>query len=407
MSANPSLEAPRPHRRGARIAGIVTLAMFGVFIAGYVPRKLARTRLVDETKLAAAVLPRVRVSTATAHDSSSSLTLPGDMVANQRTTIYARATGFIRSYEVDIGRRVKAGDLLAVVDTPELGDQLSNARAALDQKEAALAQSLANRDYAHITAAREDKLLEATVASKQENDQAHAQALVSDANVTAARADVVAARATVKQLEQLVAFGRVVAPFDGTITQRLIEVGTLVSTGTASPTALFELEATDPIRVFIRVPQTYAPSVNDGQKAQVSVRQYPGRHFDGVVTRTAGALDPTSRTLNTEVDVPNPKGELLAGMYADVMLGVRLSHPVVRVPSSAVLNDARGVRVAVVDDAGYVHLVAVRPGPDDGNIVDLVDGLKGGERVIISPGGDVVDGMQVTPVQSTPSPSAR
>jgi membrane fusion protein (multidrug efflux system) len=158
---------------------------------------------------------------------------------------------------------------------------------------------------------------------------------------------------------------------------------------------MFRIEAIDPIRVFVQVPQTFALSVKQYQSASVSIRQLPGRAFQGSVARTAGSLDPASRTLNTEVDIPNPTGELLGGMFAEVTINVAVSHPVVRVPSSAVITDARGVHVATVDAGGYVHLVPVQRGRDDGRELELVDGLHGGEQVLVNPGGDVSDGMRV------------
>jgi RND family efflux transporter MFP subunit len=209
----------------------------------------------------------------------------------------------------------------------------------------------------------------------------------------------------VRQIEQLIGFGKVVAPYDGTITQRLVQVGDLVNAGAASnTTALFELEATNPIRAYINVPQAYAPSVHLGAEVKVTVRQFPGRAFPGKVTYTAGALDPATRTMRTEVDVPNDKGELLAGMYGEVSISLDVSHRIVQVPSSAILADARGVHVAVVDAKGQVHLVAVEQGLDNGTTVDVVNGLQGGEQVIASPPADAADGLQVQVVASGSAP---
>jgi RND family efflux transporter MFP subunit len=274
-------------------------------------------------------------------------------------------------------------------------------------KKAALDQAIANLDYAQVTARREDALLAESLSSRQTNDQAHAQVKVWEANVAAAKADVEASEANVRQLLQLVSFGRVVAPFDGRITQRNIDVGSLVSAGAASATTggqpLFRIEANEPIRVFLQIPQAFALSVKEGEAATVSIRQLQARRFEGHVTRTAGTIDPTSRTLNVEIDVPNPKGELLPGMFADVTIAVAVAHRVVRVPSSAVITDARGVRVATVDGNGQVHLVAVVRGLDNGSEIDLIDGLSGGEQVIATPGGDVTDGMRVEAVTAPPA----
>jgi RND family efflux transporter MFP subunit len=223
-----------------------------------------------------------------------------------------------------------------------------------------------------------------------------------EANVHAGEANVAAARASVRQLGQLVSFGHVVAPFDGRITQRTIDIGSLViAGGAAGSLPLFRIEAIDPIRVFVQVPQAFAASVKDAEAASVSVRQIPGRVFEGRVARTAGTLDPALRTLDVEIDMPNPEGELLGGMYAEVTIAVAVAHRVVRVPSSAVITDARGVHVATVDGTGRVHLVEVVRGLDNGREIELVEGLVGGEQVIASPGGDVVDGARVEPVAPT------
>jgi RND family efflux transporter MFP subunit len=163
---------------------------------------------------------------------------------------------------------------------------------------------------------------------------------------------------------------------------------------------LFEIARTDIMRAFLDVPQAFAPSIRVGEEAKVAVRNFRGRTFSGRVVRTAGALDPASRTLRTQIDLPNPTGELLPGMYVDISLDVAISHKAVRVPSSAVIADSRGVHVAVVDESGKVHLVAVTPGPDDGNTIELVAGLSGGEQVISTPPSAVTDGMQVQPVST-------
>jgi RND family efflux transporter MFP subunit len=302
----------------------------------------------------------------------------------------------VRRWLVDIGAKVRKGQLLLELDTPEVDQQLAQARASLMQTIAALAQAQANRKYAYITARREAELFGKLLISAQENDQAQTQAAVWDANVKAATANVAAQSANVGQLEQLVSFGKVVAPYDGIVTRRLVDVGTLVNSGAGTNAAsLFEIATTDPMQAYVDVPQVFAPGVQVGAEAKIAVRNFPGRAFTGRVARTAGALDPASRTLRTEVNIPNAKGELLAGMHVEVTLELPVSHAVVRVPSSAVIADSRGVHVAVVDGSGRVHLVAVTPGLDNGTTVDLVQGLSGGEQVIAAPASDVADGQEV------------
>ena len=395
-------ETLTPQRRWSRrhlwIAAVAALALAAAFLAGYLPRRLARARLTAATP-ATPVAPRVSVVKAQPVDAGHVLTLPAGLVANQQTLVYARASGYVNRWLVDIGDRVKKGQLLVQLDTPELDKQLAQARATLSQTVAALAQAQANRDLARITARREAALFARLLISAQENDQAQTQAAVWEANVNAAKANVSAQRANVGQLEQLVSFGKVYAPYDGTITRRLVDVGTLVNAGAGtSAAALFEIAATDPIQSYVDVPQVFAPSIRVGAEAKVAVRNFRGRVFTGKVTRTAGALDAASRTLRTEVDLPNPKGELLAGMFVDVSLDVAVTHQVVRVPSSAIIADSRGVHVAVVDGSGKVHLVAVTTGLDNGTTIDVVAGLSGGEQVIAAPPGGVADGQQVQAV---------
>jgi membrane fusion protein, multidrug efflux system len=388
--------APPPRRTSRRrlLAGGL-LAVSVAFLAGYLPSQLARARLARRARAEAQEPLRVAVILAHAEDRSRELTLPGNLVAIQDTFVYARASGYVRRWLVDIGDRVRDGDVLAELETPEVDQQLKQSQAALSQQRAALAQAQANLDFALTTANRYQPLFEAGVVSKQITDQASAQAKVWQANVHAAEANIVAQAANVAQYEELVSYGRVTAPFDGAISERLIDVGSLVNAGSgANSQPLFHLVAIDPMRVFVQVPQTYAPSVQPGEAAEVAVRQYPGRKFAGRVTRMASALDPASRTLNTEIEVPNRGRELLPGMYAEVEMTAAVSHPVVRVPASAVIADAQGVHVAVVD-GGRVHLVRVRPGRDFGSVIELVEGLSGGEPLIVTPPTSVTEGTQV------------
>ena len=388
--------APWGRRRVLLAAGV--LVVLASFVVGYAPRWLSRARLSRATPTAP-VAPRAPVVRAVAADAGRTLTLPAALSPNEQTLVYARASGYVQRWLVDIGDRVKQGQLLVVLSTPELDQQLAQARAALAHMVAAVAQAEANRAYARVTAQREARLFAQALISAQENDQARLAAAAADATVNAARADVVAQRATVGQLEQLVSFGKVYAPFDGNVTRRLVNVGTLVNAGAGSTSAaLFELAATDPMLAYVDVPQPFAPSVQAGEAAKIAVRNFRGRAFAGRVTRTAGALDPASRTLRTEVSVPNASGELLAGMYVEVSLDVAVTHQVIRLPSTAIIADARGVHVAVVDGSGKVHLVPVTTGLDNGNTIDVVAGLSGGEQVMVSPPSDVQDGLEVQPV---------
>jgi RND family efflux transporter MFP subunit len=385
-------------KRVAALALASVAAFAGALVAGLLPRHVAHAQAVH--RAAAEQAPRrLSVIKTIAEGTGRDLTLPGGLVAQQRTAIYARASGFVRRWFVDIGDHVHTGQVLAVLDTPDLDQQLAQARATLAQTKATLAQMTANQQYAHLSANRQDTLVAQNLVAQQDADQANTQAAVSDATVRAAQANIVAQGDAVRQLEYMVSFGQVIAPFDGTITRRLTEVGSLVNAGAGTAAqALFEIEATDPVRVFIRVPQTFALSVRVDEPAYVVVRQHPGQRFSGKVTRTGGALDPASRTLTTEVLVPNHAGELLVGMYAEVTLSVAVAHRIVKVPSTAIVFDAKGVHVAGLDDDNRVHLIVVQPGRDNGSDIEIVDGLVGGERILATPPADVLEGMLVQPV---------
>src|SRR6266849_6716716 len=288
-------ETLTPRRRWSRrqlwIAAAAVLVLAAGFLAGYLPRRLARAKVAAATPTAP-VAPRVSVVKAVAVDAGRLLTLPAALSAKQQTLVYARANGYVNRWLVDIGDRVKKGQLLLQLDTPELDKQLAQAQASLAQTIAALAQARANREYAYLTARREAELYGKSLISAQENDQARTQAAIWDANLNAARANVAAQRANVGQLEQLVSFGKVQAPYDGTITRRLVDVGTLVNAGAGTnAAALFEIASTDPMEAYVDVPQVFAPSVRVGAEAKVAVKNFRGRVFTGHVARTAGALD--------------------------------------------------------------------------------------------------------------------
>jgi len=323
------------------------------------------------------------------------LTLPGSIQAMEATAVFARATGYVRNWLVDIGDRVTQGQLLADIDTPDLDQQLQQARATLGQMKASLEQAAANEKYAAVTAKRYESLAAQHFVSQQDVDQTRAAADVGVANVHSAQSAIAAQSANIRELEQLKAFARVTAPFAGTITQRNIDRGALVIPGSASGKPLFMIAISNPLRVFVNVPQTFAPGITVEAPVQVHVRQYPGRDFAGKVTRTAGALDAATRTLTVEAQVANDTGELFPGAYAEVTFPAPLAHGVTVIPVSALVFDAQGTRVATVDASSKVHFIPVQVGRDQGQEVEIVDGLTGKENVIAAPAGDLVDGTLV------------
>lgn len=386
---------PEPRRLSpgrAVVIGVVALGVLGgAFLLSWLPKRAAQHELATTTKTSEAALLRVQVVAPKVKSSDRSLALPGSVHALEETTVYPRSNGYVKKWLVDIGDKVKEGALLADIDQPEIDQQLDQARAQLLQAQAGLVQATANKDYSASTLERYKKLAPQGVASQQELDQKQAQAQVDEANVKVANASIEAQQANVRRLSQMKSWGQITAPFGGTVTSRTIERGALVS----PTTPLFKVAATDPVRVFVQVPQDVATSVRSDVAGQVTVREYPGRVFEGKVARSAGALDPTSRTMNTEVSVPNPKGELFAGMYATVALTLPSPHRVFEVPATAVMNDAKGLRVAVVGADQKLHLATVVVERDTGPTIEISTGVSENDRVVKLSGSEMIEGRAV------------
>lgn len=381
-------------RRRTAVLALGALLLLAVsFLFGYLPRRSQQSALAEQVRAQAEAAPRFEVLRPKRIDEATEIDLPGSVQPLSDTVVYARAQGYVKRWLVDLGDRVEAGQLLAEIETPELDQQLDQARAELQQTEAKLQQARANRDLAETSLARYKALRPAGVASQQELDQRGAQALVDAANVAAAEAAVAVQRANLRRLSQLKAFAAVHAPFAGLITRRSIDVGALVAAGNATP--LFSLVATDPVRVLTDVPQDVATSVRVDMKAGVRVREYPGRRFEGTIARAAGALDANTRTMRTEIRVPNPDHLLLTGMYAEVSLPLARAHPVFEVPATSVITDQHGVRVAVVE-GDRLRLRPVVIDRDLGATVQIASGLEGDERVVRLGSGALVDGQKVS-----------
>ncbi|MET0340576.1 MAG: efflux RND transporter periplasmic adaptor subunit [Polyangiales bacterium] len=387
---------PRPaaitKSRATLFGAAVLLLCAGGFLAGYVPRRGQQSALAEQVRTRSETAPSVEVLRPERVDDDAEITLPASLQPLSATVIYARAQGYVKAWKVDLGDRVQAGQVLAEIETPELDQQLDQARAELQQAEAKRLQARANRDLANTSLARYKALRPAGVTSQQELDQRSAQALVDEANVAAAEAAVAVQRANLRRLAQLKAFAAVTAPFAGLITVRNIDVGALVAAGNGTP--LFSIAATDPVRVLADVPQDVATSVRVDMKAGVRVREYPGRRFEGQVSRVAGALDPSTRTMRTEVRVANPEHLLLTGMYADVSLPLARAHAVFELPATSLITDQNGVRVAVVE-GDQLHLRKVVIDRDLGATVHVASGLRGDEQVVRLGSGTLVDGQRV------------
>jgi RND family efflux transporter MFP subunit len=380
---------PAPSRT-SRTGVIVVLAILlgGGFAFGWSQRGKAHERTALPAPTARTI--RVQVVKPKVLDSDQALALPGTVRALEQTKIFPRVTGYVRRWLVDIGDKVTAGQLLAEIDTPDLDAQTAQARAQLGQAQAAVKQVTAQRDFSRSNSQRFESLADQKLVSKSQVEQTQAQASTDEANLAAASSNVTAQQANVRRLVETQAFARVVAPFAGRITTRTVERGDLVTDGTG--TALYTLVAIDPIRVLVEVPQTVAPSVRTDVEAMIGVREFPDRKFPGKVTRAAGALDPDLHTMTTEIQVPNPDGTLLPGMYVQVELTLPVPHHVVEIPATALYNDAQGLRVAVVDGQQKAHFAPIRIERDTGATLQVATGLGGDERVIKIAVPDLVEG---------------
>ncbi len=368
-------------------AGIISAA----FVVGWLPKKRARHDVEASTKEEASSILRVVTAPPKVLSSDRSLLLPGSLRPLEEASIRTRANGYVRQRLVDIGDKVQAGALLLEVDTPELDQQLDQARAQLAQATAALSHAKASRDYAKSSLDRREKLAPTGVTSVDEVERSRSEATVAEANVAVAQANLDAQSANVRRLTQEKSFARVIAPFAGTVITRTVDKGTLVNPSVE----LFKIATTDPMRVFIEVPQDVAPSVKNDVPAKVTVREFAGTTFEGKVARFASALDPQSRTMTTVVHVPNPKGELLSGMYAQVELSLPMPHRVLEVPATALLTDAHGTRIAIVGADNRIHLAPIVIERDTGPTIQIATGISENDRVVKIASAELVEGRQV------------
>ena len=339
-------------------------------------------------------VPTVRTMIVAPETAPRKVELTGNMAAFDSATLYARATGYIGSRNVDIGSKVRKGDVLAVIAAPDLDQQLDQAKAQLVQLQAAIQQAQANADLGQVTSARTSRLLAQGWSSAQQADQDRLNSSAQTAALAVAHANVAVQQAAVNRLLQLTAFEKVIAPFDGVITSRLVDVGSLVTADAASGTALFSIARTDLLRVQVYVPQAASFGIKDGDSATITVPELPNRVFEGKVARNAEALSAGTRTLLTEVDVDNKDGALAAGLYAIVRLQQNRQYAVVRVPSQAVIFNQGGLRAAVVTD-GKLELRKLELEADNGDDVEVRAGLKPGDRLILNPPTNATEGMRV------------
>src|SRR3984893_3760674 len=387
----PEYETQAPYQAPAkksRLFLLLVLAVLVLLIVGAYTllerRSQYRTLASETVKMA---IPTVSVIHPTVEPGQEDLVLPSTTQAYTESPIYARTSGYLKKWYHDIGSHVRQGELLADIDTPEVDQQLSQARADLGT-------SKANEDLSKITATRYQELIKTDGVSKQEVDNA-----VGD--YAAKKASSQSSEANVRRLEELESFKHIYAPFSGVITRRDIDIGNLINAGNGgSGQELFNLAQTDPIRAYVRVPEIYAPTIHGGLGASLELSQYPGRRFEGKVVRTADAIDLASRTLNTEVDVPNKTGELLPGGYAQVHLGVKVTGEHLQVPVNALLFRAEGLRAVIIDENHKTHLQALTIGRDYGTTLEVLQGLKATDSIVLNPADSLAENMRVNVKQA-------
>ncbi len=383
--------APAPQSgvsgRTAVIVLVLLLIVAAIIaVAGIVHRQHARTALAAETNALAA--PDVLLSKPKSGSPNSEIVLPGNVYAYEDAPIYARTNGYLSHWYFDIGAHVRKGQLLAVISSPEVDQQLLQARADLATAEA-------NAGYAKSTAKRYQGLLGQDAVSQQDTENFTTQAQSSNTLVKSQIANV-------QRLEQLTSFEKIYAPFNGVVTSRSIDIGQLIDQGAAKE--LFHMSSTDVLRVYINVPQIYSRDALPGTKAQLTFSEYPQRSFEGTLVRTAKSIDVNSRTLLVEVDVDNRKGDLTPGAYTEVHLKVGRPVSSVVIPVSTLLFRSEGLRVAAVEHSGnddIVKLVPITIGHDDGDTVQVVSGLDANTPIISNPPDSVIDGEKVHVLQSS------
>lgn len=374
-----SSAAPEKSHRLRLLAIVVILLVVGGAFS--VARRFSeRKALADETEVLS--VPTVAVVKPAAEPSSDELVLPAQLQAFVESPIYARTNGYLLRWYKDIGSHVKKGELLASIDTPEVDQELSQAKAARQQIQAQL-------ELAKTSAERWNNLRKSDSVSQQEADQ-------ETSAYTQAQANLAAADANVHRLNDMESFKNIYAPFSGVITQRNTDVGALISAGSSSgQKGLFNLAQLDPLRVYVSIPQIYSPSVRPGMTAYIELDEYPGQKFVGKVVRSADAIDPATRTLLTEVDVDNGNGRLLPGAYAQVHFAIPVPMTRISVPVNVLLFRAEGPRIAVVGPDKKIKLKPVVIGRDFGTKVEILNGLNADDQIVVNPADSLEDGEQV------------
>jgi RND family efflux transporter MFP subunit len=407
------LNVPHPKPVWIFVAVLIALgALAALLVTGILPRLRDGKELQADADAAANAPVLVTVARPHRAPLQVSVGLPGTLRPWQEVSIFARTTGYLKKYYVDISSDVKAGELMAEIDTPELNEELAQAHAAVLQAKAAVIHAIADRDLAKTTLQRMEALKETQSVTLQTLDERKSALNVAESNIESAKANVSSAEASERRLSELQRFEKITAPFSGVVTGRAYDVGSLIL---ANPTAtdvkpMFKIAENDVLRAFINVPQSTALQIKKGMEVKISVRERPGRVFTGVVMGTTNYLDPTNRSLLTEVKVPNTKESdgtfaLLPGMYVQANFTITRDTPPFVIPGPALVNSSAGSQVAVMSD-GVAHFKTVVIGQDYGNEIEIADGLTGDEEIISNPGERVAEGVAVSTGDPTPDKTA-
>src|SRR5579872_4455999 len=383
--------APAPPSRALMVVGVALLVLLAAGAITLITRASHERALAKETELE--TIPTVAVVHPLAEKPDEELVLPGSLLAFEDSPIYARTNGYLVRWYKDIGSRVDEGELLATIDTPEVDQELNQSRAARQQ-------IVAQLELAKISAERWENLRKTDSVSAQEADQ-------QTSGYKQAQANLEAADANVKRLEQLEGFKRVYAPFSGVLTKRNVDPGALINAGAgAAGRELFDIARVDPLRVYTSVPQAYSPFIKAGESTTVTLQEFPGQRFSAKVARTAEAIDPNTRTLLTEVDVPNKDGRLLPGSFGEVHFAVGSNVNKVTVPVNAMLFRSQGAQVAVVGPDNKVELRQINIGKDYGTTLEILSGVTTEDQVVINPPDSLEAGQQVNLAPASPGQGA-
>jgi RND family efflux transporter MFP subunit len=395
-------DLPKPGIISLIIGAVVLLLLLAaMFLIGYFPHERATKETTADATARAAVVPIVAVQRPKEISQEKDFYVPANVKAFAETSVYSQAIGYLKKNYVDIQDHVKEGQLLAEIATPEVDAQLDQSKATLAQGKAAVVTAQSNLDLAKLTLDRYEAAQKETPGSisatdldtkKAAYDQAVAALAQANANVTADQADV-------DRLTVLVGFEKVYAPFSGTVTARNYDAGAYLTSGNiGAGKELFRITQSDTLRVFANVPQIYVTGITSGQPAYLKVSNYPSREFEGIVARAAGALDPSTRTMLYELDFPNPKGELYAGMYGTARVAISAGRKVLEIPSSALVLNSDGLQVALVRE-GSVHFQKINPGRDFGVTIEVDSGLEANDQLVVNPTEHLTEGLKVKTIE--------